>query len=180
MINNRKLGDATTNTFAEEENWYLGEKEFGALYREFNVFSEFRNETAGRGFKKLFIADEVYRIVKPALKGVSNIKANNVAKQATDMISDIMDFIINLRSRNVDISRMPPLHAVALEDDSFLIEWIFSKYRIGFALERNKRESIWYLLSTIEKTNVEESGMLSRADNKKLLAKLISFVFGYS
>ena len=180
MMNNHKLGDATTNNFSKEENWCLGEKEFGALGRESNVFSEFRNDTTGRGFKKLFIADEVYRIVKPALKGVREIKVRNVAKQATDIISDIMDSIINLQSWNVDIlSRIPPLHAVALEDNSFLIEWIFSKYRIGFVLERNKRESMWYLVSTIEE-NVLASGMLSRTDYKKLLAGLISFVFGYA
>lgn len=180
MLNNHELGDANTNTFAEEKNWCLGEKEFGALDREFNVFSGFRNDTTSRGFKKLFIADEVYRIVKPALEGVSKIKAGNVAKQATDVISDIMDSIINLQSWNVDINRIPPLHAVALEDGSFLIEWIFSKYRIGFVLERNKRESMWYLVSTIE-ADVLASGMLSRADDyKKLLAELISFVFGYS
>ena len=176
---NHKLGDATTNTFAEVDNWCSGKKGFGARDREFNVFSGLRNETVDRGFKKRFIADEVYRIVKPVLEGVGEMKAGNVAKQAIDMVSDIVDLIINLQSANVDINRIPPLHAVALEDGSFLIEWIFSKYRVGFALERKKRDSIWYLVSTIE-GNVEASGPLSGTDYKKMLAQLILFVFGYS
>lgn len=180
MLNIHKLGDATANTFAEEENWCLREKEVQALRREFNVFSEFNNETVGGRFRKLFIGDEVYRVVKPALQGVGKIKDDNVEKQAIDMISDIADLIVNLQSRNVDVSRIPSLHAVVLGDDSFLIEWIFSKYRIGFVLEKKKQESLWYLVSTIEKTSVERFGKLSRADNKKLLAKLVSFVFDYS
>lgn len=176
---NHKLGDTTTNGFAEVENWCLGKKGFVARDREFSVFSEFRNETVDRGFRRRFIADEVYRIVRPVLEGVGRIKGATVAKQAKDMVSDIADLIINLQSSNVDINRIPPLHAVALEDGSFLIEWIFSKYRIGFVLERKKRESVWYLVSTIE-GNVERSGPLSSTDYKKLLAELILFVFDYS
>jgi hypothetical protein len=176
---NHKLGDATTDAFAEVGNWCLGEKGFEARDKEFNVFSEFRNETVDKGFKKHFIVDEVYRIIKPVLEGVGKIKRASVAKQARDIVSDIADLIISLQSSNVDINRIPPLNAVALEDGSFLIEWIFSKYRIGFVLGRNKRESIWYLVSTIE-GNVEASGPLSGTDYKKLLAELILFVFGYS
>ena len=176
---NHKSGDTTTNGLAEAENWRLVKKGFGARDWESNVFSEFRNETDDRGLKKHFIADEIYRIIKYALEGVGRIKSRRVEEQAKDLVSDIVDLIVDLKSRNVDINRIPPLHAVALDDGSFLIEWIFSKYRVGFSLERKRKESIWYLVSTIEET-IEASGPLSSTNYKKLLAELILFVFGYS
>lgn len=180
MMNINKLGDATTNTFAEEESWCFGEKEIEALRRKPYVFSEFSNETVGGRFRKVFIGNEVYRVIKPALEGIRGIKNKSVMEQTIDIISDIGDLIVEMHRRNVDVSRIPPLTAVALGDGSFLIEWIFSKYRIGFVLEERGKESMWYLVSRIEKTNVERFGKLNRTGNKKLLASLVSFVFAYS
>jgi len=182
-VNTNELGNTTSNTFTEEGDWGLGEREVQALRGEFDVFSEFHDETVGGRFRKAFIADEIYRILNPALKGIGKIKNKSVEKQAMDMISDIADLIVSIQSQNVDVSRIPSLHAVVLGDGSFLIEWIFSKYRIGFVLEKKKQESIWYLVSTIEKANVERFGTLEKtdkADREKLLAKLVSFVFNYS
>lgn len=179
MMKNIKSGYGNANRFVEEENWCSEKREYGARERELNVFSEFRNEAVHAGFKKPFIADEVYRIVGNVLKGVGGIKVSSVAKQAKNMVWDIAELIVDLQNWNVDINRIPPLHAVSLEDGSFLIEWIFSKYRIGFVLEKKKGESIWYLVSTME-GNVEASGPLSSTNYKKLLAELILFVFGYS
>ena len=181
MMAIRKLGDATANTFTDEAKWCSGEGELQRLRRKFDVYSQFTNETVGGRFRQRFIADEVYRVLEPALTAVGKIKDHDVAKQALDMISDVADLVVNLHSNwSLDVSRTPSLHALVLEDDSFLIEWIFSKYRIGFVLEKRRQDSIWYLVSTIEDTSVERFGSLSKADNKKLVAQLVTFAFDHS
>ena len=179
MMKNIKSGYGNANRFVEEENWCSAKREYGARERDLNVLWELRNEAVHAGLRKPFIADEVYRIVANVLEGVGGIKVSGVAKLAKNMVWDIAELIVDLQSWNVDINRIPPLHSVLLEDGSFLIEWIFSKYRIGFVLEEKKDESIWYLVSIIE-GNVEASGPLSGTNYKKLLAELVLFVFGNS
>ena len=81
---------------------------------------------------------------------------------------------------NIDIGKIPALNATNLEDDSLLIEWTFPTFRIGFVIETNKEDSVWYLVSTIEKTDFNKSGSLISIDKERLLMDLVSFVISYS
>ena len=115
--------DATSNSYVEDEFPYLGETKSQVANKVFKDVSAFSNETLGGKFRKFYLSDEIYRIVKPALRNVGKIKNETVRNQAKDMISEIVDLIVNLLSLKIDINRVPPLHTVVLEDDSFLIEW---------------------------------------------------------
>ena len=125
-----------------------------------------RNETRGGRFKNVFVGDEVLRIIKPVLQTINETKSKEVVNEAKDLISTIVDLTIDFQRLNIDIGKIPALNATNLEDDSLLIEWTFPTFRIGFVIETNKEDSIWYLVSTIEKTDFNKSGSLIDIDKK--------------
>lgn len=179
MNNNRRF-DATTNGFGEDEFSIPEERNIQVLNRKFDIAPSTSRETRGGKFGKPYIADDVFRIIRPALENIRTIRNETVQNQAVEIITNIVDLTAFLPSQGIDIERVPPLHAVALDDGSFLVEWIFAKYRIGFVLDENENESLWYLVSAIEEANIEKSGLLIKLDKKSLLLDLITFVFNYS
>lgn len=139
-----------------------------------------RNETRGGRFKNVFVSDDILRIILPIVQTISKTKSREVVNEANDLISTIVDQIMDLQRLNIDIGKIPAFNATNMEDDSLLIEWTFPTFRIGFVIEAKKEESLWYLVSTIEKTDFNKSGSLIDIDKERLLTELISFVISYS
>lgn len=157
-----------SNPYAEPKN-----KAFG---RDFGRELQFRNETSGGNFKRVFLGHDVLRIIEQLLRTLNETKNASIVEEAKDLISNIVEFALDLQRLNVDISNIPSLYALNLEDGSLLIEWLFPNYRIGFSIEPNIKDSSWYLVSTVELIDYNTSGTLSNVDKKALLVELLSFV----
>jgi|GEM_PF-3016123 len=167
----------STDRFSDIQNWADSQQNIDSFA---DIQNWICNETHGGGFEDAFVSNTVLRIIDPVLPVIKETKNRGVADEATGLIALIKKLMIGLQYLNFDIGKFPPLNAVCLADDSLLIEWIFQTFRIGFVLETKKEESSWYLVSTIDKTDFNESGRLSDIDKEQLVRKLVSFLISYT
>ncbi len=134
------------------------------------------NETLGGEFQLPYISQEIRRVIEPVLRTLSETKDLAVIKEVRDVLFMFIELVSEFSKSNFDISNLQPLIGANLPDDSFLIEWIFSSYRVGFVIEKDPRESIWYVVSKTESSDSTDSGSLDIHDKKALLTKLVSHV----
>ena len=93
-----------------------------------------------------------------------NLPSNlNILTNASDAIrritdpekqGDVIKFLLSVQNVLLtnrfaldSIGSLPPLRININEDGSVLIEWIFSDFRIGFSIEKDRSQSNWYLVS---------------------------------
>ena len=150
----------------------------GATISHWNISQvpHLRNETLGGEFRLTYISQEVRRIIEPIIRTLSETKSPDVVKEVQELIPMVIEIVLELSKSNFDLSNLQPLNATNLEDGSFLIEWIFPNYRVGFVIERDPKESIWYLVSKSESSDSNLSGNLDIHDKKALLTRLVSHV----
>lgn len=142
---------------------------------DISQISHLRNETLGGKLRLNYVSSEVNRIIGPTLKALSEAINPNVLKEAQELIYIIIEIILELNKSSFNINNLPPLIAANLEDGSFLVEWLFTNYRIGFVIEVDSKESIWYLVARSASSDTNLSGSL--VDNKKeILTQLVSYV----
>ena len=145
-------------------------------HRELREVSQPRNTTEGGGFKLEYVSLAITRIVEPILKALSDIKDAQITEQVEEIVNSIINLILDLNSSDYDISNLPSIVAANLDDGSFLIEWLFLNYRVGFVIEKDPKESIWYLISKSATSGYNQSGNLADTDKKELLKSLVSYV----
>lgn len=112
---------------------------------------------------------------RQARNNVSQIKDSDVKNQLNKLLSIIDKKISLAQQRDVDLSRMPPLHAHVDEDGSVLLEWIFSDFRVGFNIEPNPDDSGWHLVSNKTHNEYTASGQLE--DMNKITTIFLNFIF---
>lgn len=96
----------------------------------------------------------------------AKLSAVDVAR-ATKISALLESFVAATRS--MDVRVCPSLRLATADDDSILVEWVFSDRRLGFAYERDERESGWYF---VQRTKQGEAGPLSNLGSE--LPQLIS------
>ncbi len=145
-------------------------------HREFRAVSQLRNVTMGGEFELKYVSLAITRIIEPVLRVLSKTKDANIIKEVRELVSIIMNVVLELNMSNFDTSNLPPLVATNLEDGSFLIEWLFRGYRVGFVIESDPQEAIWYLISKSKSSDSNQWGSLVVSDKKELLTRLVSHV----
>ena len=138
--------------------------------------SDFRNETFGGLSNNIYVSQEVGRIVEPILNALAETKNPDVAREGKQLALSIIESLSELKVSNFEIMNFPSFIAVNLEDGSFLIEWLFLNYRVGFVIESDPKNSLWYVVSKNESSDSNLSGNLADSDKRELLARLISYV----
>jgi hypothetical protein len=116
------------------------------------------------------------RIIEPVLSALSETKDANIIKEVKELVSIIFKLVLELNKRSYDTSNLPSLTAANLEDGSFLIEWLFPSYRVGFVIDSNPKESMWYLVSKSEYSGSNQWGILEVNNKKELITSLVSHV----
>jgi len=109
----------------------------------------------------------------------SKAKNLSVAKQTRLLISLLQDTLSAFEILGFEVGTAPSLKAYEAEDESILIEWIYTNFRIGFTIERNPRESGWYLVSNEKIGNKRASGPLLWSNLEKNLLWLLNFIIKY-
>jgi hypothetical protein len=123
-------------------------------------------------------------VLPPEYSGLINrawrisAKAANpgVARQARSLLLLMQDTVSSFEQMGFDIGSLPPFKAIEGEDESMLIEWIFTNYRVGFTVEVNPEESGWYLISNQALGEIGASGHLLNSNIEKTFLWLLNFV----
>lgn len=71
-----------------------------------------------------------------------------------------------------DPSNLQPIRAYENEE-CILLEWIYSHWRIGFALDENQKDSSWFIVSDNTAGDLQASGSLVSADIQWIVDWLI-------
>jgi hypothetical protein len=103
-----------------------------------------------------------------------------LAADARRVLVLIQQTVTTLHKIGLDLSYLPQLQAFLAEDGSFLLEWIFSDYRIGFSIEPNEAESSWYLITNRKLGEVNAAGVLCGSELQTLVLWLLNFVLSHS
>jgi len=140
------------------------------------LFCETRASAPSSGY---ISPPEDYSLVSKAWKIVSKAKHPEVVKQARKLLLLIQEVISSFEQLGFRLRALPPFRAVEEDNESVLIEWIFAKFRIGFTIEPDPRESGWYLVSSQALNEVGASGRLSGANMKKNFLWLLNFVISH-
>ncbi len=145
-------------------------------HRGIREVSQSRNVTMGGEFELKYVNLLITRIIEPVLRALSKTKDANIIKEVRELVSIIMNLVLELNMSDFDTSNLPPLTATNLDDGSFLIEWLFLSYRVGFVIESDPKEAMWYLISKSESSDSNQWGSLAISDKKELLTRLVSHV----
>ena len=140
---------------------------------------EFPKKTFGRRFYKYYSKE--LNIIVLSLNTITKTKNKEVAKETQKLLFIIQKTIFLFKHAGFDLSNVPPLHTINVDDGSVLIEWIFNDFRIGFSIEPNKEDSSWYLVSNKKLGEINISGYIStNIDIEMLISKLINFIISNS
>ncbi|NQU35619.1 MAG: hypothetical protein HQ521_20525 [Bacteroidetes bacterium] len=102
---------------------------------------------------------------------VDNVETRN---KVCELVYSFQEIILLTKRLGIDISYLPKVKAfLNTDDESLLVEWIFSDFRIGFTLETNDLESGWYLVSNSNLGSINVSGDI----NKVALGGLVLWLF---
>jgi hypothetical protein len=71
---------------------------------------------------------------------------------------------------------LPQLQAHIAEDGSVLLEWISSKFRLGFNIEHNPPESSWFVVTSDELGGVQAAGQLNDIEMPQILRWFSTFL----
>jgi hypothetical protein len=151
--------------------------------RQARQVSQYQPETGtigSRGGSSFLTLSRYSLILEPAWEATNTIKDLKIAEQSKKIVESLQDIFTSLQQRKLDITSLHPLRGFVAEDGSFLIEWVFDDFRIGFTIESNPDESGWYLISTKKLGSITAYGSISEIDINTLILWLINFVLVYS
>jgi len=118
-------------------------------------------------FKSASIKDEYFSgapivrtVIDYVVKSLKDIPSNAVKEYATIFCQSFQEVLIDILERNKVSASLPPLYPFVVEDGSFLIQWVFRDFRIGFSIEPVIEESSWYMVKFSKFDEVQSSGPL--------------------
>ena len=106
---------------------------------------------------------------RKAIERFSNNPAIELATEVLDTLEDALHSVINAED-------LPKINAIEGDDNSILLEWIFTHMRIGFSIEKHLDNSSWYLVTDSESGAIQASGDLLNEDLRWLINWLICAV----
>jgi hypothetical protein len=127
-------------------------------------FTEY--ELSWHAWPPLYCAREVAR----------RIPDNRIAAAANDLLSHIEKLGLELRRAGINLDNVPVLNAFITENDSLLFEWILEDFRVGFTVERDERESCWYVVTKERLGSIRASGYTYGVDIQKMVGWIFHFM----
>lgn len=163
---------------------YYQETDTGIIFhvKEWGFSDEkIANETiSGSAVVKYFFLDNRINVISEALNKIK-LKENSITKnRAKEILLNIQKLLEEFANANMNVWDIPNLRAFLPDDDSILMEWQFSNYRLGFSVEPSLEESGWYLVTDKDMGSINASGFIGDGDLKPLLLWLINFVIAHS
>jgi len=136
--------------------------------------------TSSRALEIRYIAQGLGRIIGPVIRELSQSTSQTVATRVRRLVNAVGQEVLRLSESGYDIGNLPPLHGTALDGGSFLIEWLASDYRVGFVLDPDPAETMWYLLVKGGSAESSRSGSLDSDEEMTVVSSLVSYVASHS
>ena len=152
------------------------EKNKSYLGQSINTRFELVDATSNGKIDGKYVSQEIRRIFEPIQSALQKKSIASINKQVEYIVLQLMQSIVLLPKFKIDITNIPSFCATYLEDGTFLMEWLSTNYRIGFVIDENPKDSIWYLVSKGETTDSNDSGNLSGDDMDDIIIRLVSYV----
>lgn len=127
-------------------------------------------------FGAWYTNQDILRIVGSVIRSLSQVKNKSIVDQVWEMLSIFVEILLQLKVSGYEVRNLPPLNGTLLDDGSFLLEWLSRNYRVAFVVEKDRKDSIWYLVSKSEMSDENKSGNLEGADKQALMSQFIAFV----
>lgn len=118
-----------------------------------------------------------FTVLGRSLSALRKINDDDVAKRSERLISIIQKVLHLFDQGGYDVSSLPPLQPFFPDDGSVLFEWIFPDYRIGFSIERESKESGWYLVTNSQRGEISASGYLLPDRYPNVIRWLLTYIF---
>jgi hypothetical protein len=128
-------------------------------------------------FKSPIIVLFISNIVKKLSEEFKNIKDSSMKELFFALFQSLQNNLISFRSKSEGTSHLPQIHISFMEDDSIFIEWIFYDFRIGFSIEKEIKQSSWYLVSNKNLENVAKSGYFDKQNVDLIIRDLFAFIY---
>jgi hypothetical protein len=141
----------------------------------FSSSQDIYDETSGSQFDVLFSPKIHYsRLLSSVVETLGTVKDENVITCAQRFINIFIE-ALNAQRIDHDISQLPPLRAIHLEDNSLFIEWVFPDFRIGFSLDTHPEKNSWYLVTNKNLEEFSASGYLTENNIKSIILQMVSY-----
>jgi|GEM_PF-5917327 hypothetical protein len=114
------------------------------------------------------INDDIFYQVE---ENFQNISDNNIQKVANQIVSLLKTIILPSTSR-----KLPKFISYIREDGSFLFEWLFPHYRLGFSIELDIYDSCWYFVSDETFGYFSASGNTQTSELRSIIEYLVPFI----
>jgi hypothetical protein len=112
--------------------------------------------------------------------GVTFRLDRTLGDEARNILSVIHNSLSTFNRVGIDLSYIPELQGFLADDGSFLLEWSFDNYRIGFSVELEVEQSSWFLITNKNLGEISASGFITRTDLKSLVLWLLNFILSHS
>jgi hypothetical protein len=116
----------------------------------------------------------VKSILNPATESIKGF-INKRNKGLVTNANEILDKLYHALTQHdiSHINQLLPLRAYEKDEECISLEWIYSHWRIGFVLDRNQKDSSWFLVSDNTAGSIQASGDLASADFQWIVDWLI-------
>jgi hypothetical protein len=108
---------------------------------------------------------------------INNISDSAVKSKTLEILNALNKAIVNTHEF-IDIQNyLSKLHLVEQEDESILIEWIYSSFRFGFVVCKPAEDSYYFFVSKNNDTFVSKSEKI-RDNVTKLTSEAVKYIVG--
>jgi hypothetical protein len=132
------------------------------------------DSTSGSAGSSLYYSG--VRVTDNARRILPNVTEPQVGKTANNILNIIDQIVYKTPILSNDINILPPLRASISEDGSFSLNWISPDYRVGFDIEKDPKESSWYIITTKRLNETGAYGDLSDKNSFEITLKLLNFI----
>jgi len=111
---------------------------------------------------------------------IQQLEPGSVQSQVHYLLNLLQFNLVVMKGFLSDHFFLPKLQSHLAPDGSVLMEWISSKYRLGFNIEIDPSESSWFLVSSEDIGGLSASGQLNEDDIPGIIWTLAIFLMNYS
>ena len=120
--------------------------------------------------------DGSQKILNNLLNEIPNIKEQELKNQLILFASSFQNALLKSVNFSSVVEVLPPLTFFQEDDESILLEWIFSDFRIGFSFEFDKQKSNWYIIANKNLNSANASGEIDFEKIEGLVQGVIAFI----
>jgi hypothetical protein len=155
-------------------------------YRFNNVISQ--DSTSSQGYRKIIYNNQWINPVNNGLYLSSLSKGTDIFVKVIPEVNRITNrdlkrrllILINVFTEILSkiqtiTNYLPPMN-MELEEDSIFLEWIFKDIRVGFTLDKEESESMWFMITNRNLEEFSVTGNLGIEDYRSVIAKILKYI----